>query len=120
MVIIIVHKGCCFNHIIGMPEKDGKEYPLFDYEQDIISILEDNSNTEDIRHKHLWIKKSTGLGISELILRYIEWISLRDDRLQFSHITLVTGPPITYSDPMACDLLLMAIIILYLTHFSVG
>jgi hypothetical protein len=23
---------CCWNHIVGLPVKDGKEYPLFDYE----------------------------------------------------------------------------------------
>ena len=28
---------CCFNHIVGLPTKDGKEYPLFDYEK-ILSI----------------------------------------------------------------------------------
>jgi hypothetical protein len=27
------YKGdCCFNHIIGLPRKDGKRKPLFDYE----------------------------------------------------------------------------------------
>jgi hypothetical protein len=65
------HKdNCCFNHIIGLPVKDGREYPLFDYEQDIINMLEDTTAPESMKHKHLWIKKSTGLGISELILRY--------------------------------------------------
>jgi hypothetical protein len=24
---------CCFNHIIGLPRKDGVEKPLFDYEE---------------------------------------------------------------------------------------
>ena len=23
---------CCFNHIIGLPKKDGKRLPMFDYE----------------------------------------------------------------------------------------
>jgi hypothetical protein len=28
-----IHKGdCCFNHIIGLPRKDGVKKPLFDYE----------------------------------------------------------------------------------------
>jgi hypothetical protein len=28
-----VFKGdCCMQHIIGLPKKDGKEMPLFDYE----------------------------------------------------------------------------------------
>ena len=24
--------ACCFNHIIGLPKKDGKRKPMFDYE----------------------------------------------------------------------------------------
>ena len=27
---------CCFNHIIGLPQKDGTDTPLYDYEQIII------------------------------------------------------------------------------------
>jgi hypothetical protein len=34
---------CCFNHLIGLPEKNNKTYPIFDYELDVIEIL----NMED-------------------------------------------------------------------------
>jgi hypothetical protein len=27
---------CCFNHIIGLPKKDGHRKPLFDYEMQVI------------------------------------------------------------------------------------
>jgi hypothetical protein len=54
---------CCFNHIIGLPLKDGVEKPLFDYERRIFDALQSN--------KHIWIKKATGLGITEYFLRYI-------------------------------------------------
>jgi hypothetical protein len=27
------NQRCCFNHIVGLPQKDKKEYPLFDYEK---------------------------------------------------------------------------------------
>ena len=60
-----------FNHAIGLPKKDGVAYPLFDYEQMLYDTLESN--------KHVWIKKSTGLGITEFILRYMLWLCLRDD-----------------------------------------
>jgi hypothetical protein len=47
---------CCFNHIIGLPQKDGTDKPLYDYEQIVFdSLVTQNSN------KHLWIKKATGL-----------------------------------------------------------
>ena len=46
---------CCFNHIIGLPQKDGSDKPLYDYEEIIFdSLVTQNSN------KHLWIKKATG------------------------------------------------------------
>jgi hypothetical protein len=57
---------CCFNHIIALPQKYGNDKPLYDYEQIIFdSLVTQNGN------KHLWIKKATGLGISEFILRFM-------------------------------------------------
>src|SRR5918912_3540091 len=59
---------CCFNHIIGLPQKDGIDKPLYDYEEIIFdSLVTQNSN------KHLWIKKATGLGVSEFMLRFMAW-----------------------------------------------
>jgi hypothetical protein len=34
------NKGrCCFNHIIGLPKKDGKRKPMFDYERHLYQAL---------------------------------------------------------------------------------
>ena len=77
---------CCFNHIIGLPIKDGKERPLYDYQKIIYDALDN--------HKHVFIKKSTGLGISEFFLRYICWLSLKDNTLQDSQVCIITGPRI--------------------------
>ena len=30
---------CCFNHIIGLPQKDRKDKPLYDYEEIIFNSL---------------------------------------------------------------------------------
>jgi hypothetical protein len=60
---------CCFNHIIGMPRKNGMQMPLFDYQKIICDALQHQT-------KHLWIKKATGLGITELMLRYMAWLCL--------------------------------------------
>jgi hypothetical protein len=57
---------CCLNHIIGLPTKDKEEKPMFDYEK----LLYDTLLTSDVynplnhnfKHKHLWVKKATGLG----------------------------------------------------------
>jgi hypothetical protein len=61
---------CCFNHIIGLPRKDGNDKPLYDYEKIIFdSLLGHNGNIN--HNKHIWIKKATGLGISEFMLMFM-------------------------------------------------
>jgi hypothetical protein len=76
----ISHKGdCCFNHMVGLPKKDNNEKPLFDYEKllyDSFLISEFyNNNTfhHSFKHKHLWIKKATGLGVTEFFLRFMAY-----------------------------------------------
>jgi hypothetical protein len=58
---LITNGQCCFNHIIGLPVKNGKEYPIFDYELDVVDKIEN--------HRNIWIKKASGIGATELILR---------------------------------------------------
>jgi hypothetical protein len=75
-----------FNHAIGLPQKDGVSYPLFDYEQMLFDTLETN--------KHIWIKKATGLGVTEFMLRYMAWLCFRSDPLDLkgSQMCIVVGP----------------------------
>jgi hypothetical protein len=75
-----------FNNIIGLPKKNNREFPLFDYEQLLYDTLQNS--------KHVWVKKATGLGITEFILRFIAWLCLKDDSLRGSQICIVTGPRI--------------------------
>ena len=75
-----------FNHVIGLPKKNGLQFPLFDYEQFLYDCLQ--------KDKHIWIKKATGLGITEFILRFMAWLSLHDNGLQNSQMCIVTGPRI--------------------------
>jgi hypothetical protein len=80
----ILTKGqCCFNHVLGLPLKNNKEYPLFDYEKLIFDAIE--------QHQHTWIKKSRGIGATELILRYLAWKSLSSNILNNKSIFLVSG-----------------------------
>jgi hypothetical protein len=46
---------------------------LYDYEEIIFDSLVTNNG-----NKHLWIKKATGLGISEFMLRFMAWLCLKD------------------------------------------
>jgi hypothetical protein len=90
-----------FNSAIGQPLKNGIPMPLFDYEQLLYDTLRE--------HKHVWIKKATGLGITEFMLRYMAWLcfngSIKEFRrinptkqaqtgLQGSQMCIVTGPRI--------------------------
>src|SRR5215210_4641366 len=79
-------RPCCFNHAVGLPRKSDVAKPLFDYEKEIYDALQQT--------KYIWIKKATGLGITEFMLRYIAWLCLRDDKLQGSYVCIVTGPRI--------------------------
>ena len=85
---------CCFNHIIGLPKKDGLDKPLYDYEKIIFDSLVTQVGNSNISNKHLWIKKATGLGVSEFMLRFMAWLCLKDNALSGSQMCIVTGPRI--------------------------
>ena len=59
----------------------------FDYEEELTSILENN--------KKLWVKKATGLGITEWTIRWIAWNCLKDDVWKNSQVdvsvVVITG-----------------------------
>jgi hypothetical protein len=95
--IDIETKGdCCFNHILGLPKKEQEEKPMFDYQK----ILHDNLTIpsinnplkHDFKDKHLWVKKATGLGVTEFFLRLMAWLCLKDDTCRNSQMCIVTGP----------------------------
>jgi hypothetical protein len=85
---------CCFNHIIGLPQKDGIDKPLYDYEGIIFDYLVTQTGNANTSYKHIWIKKATGLGISEFVLRFMAWLCLKDNALSGSQMCIVTGPRI--------------------------
>jgi Terminase RNaseH-like domain len=89
---------CCFNHICGLPMKGKLEKPLFDYEKLLYDSLFNteyhNTLKHAFKHKHLWVKKSTGLGVTEFFLRLMAWLCLRNDDYRNSQMCIVTGPNI--------------------------
>ena len=46
--------------MVGLPTKDKREFPLFDYEKILYDSLLTNEGS--FKDKHLWVKKATGLG----------------------------------------------------------
>ena len=83
---ILTNGYCCFNHIIGLPKKNGEDKPFYDYERILFDTLH--------QLKHVWIKKATGLGITEFMLRYMAWLCLRNHDLNGTQMCIVTGPRI--------------------------
>jgi hypothetical protein len=85
---------CCFNHIIGLPKRNDVDKPLYDYEKIIFDPLVTHDGNTNSYGKHLWIKKASGLGVSEFMLRFIAWLCLKDNALSGSQMCIVTGPRI--------------------------
>ncbi len=87
---------CCFNHIIGLPTKGTRGKPIFDYQKLLYdNLLIPNINNplkHDFKDKHLWVKKATGLGVTEFFLRLMAWLCLKDDTYRNSQMCIVTGP----------------------------
>jgi hypothetical protein len=87
--------NCCFNHIIGLPTKEGLEKAIFDYKKILYDALLINDISYHVfKHKHLWVKKATGLGVTEFFLRLMAWLCLRNDDYRNSQMCIVTGPNI--------------------------
>ena len=88
------NEHCCFNHTVGLPQKDKIEHPIYDYEK----ILYDSLLTIDTYHsfkdKHLWVKKATGLGVTEFMLRLMAWLCTSGEIPGSSQMCIVTGPNI--------------------------
>jgi primosomal protein N' len=91
---------CCWNHLIGLPEKDRVKHNLYTYEYNLFKeLMKDKpKSTDDIitrqQHKHMAIIKATGLGITEFVLRWIAWMCVKDGNLKGQRVCIVTGPNI--------------------------
>lgn len=75
-----------YNSMIGLPVKNGRTIPMLDYELEAFSAIQTK--------KLVWIKKATGLGITEFMLRWITWRCVHDDRWRGYHVIIITGPRI--------------------------
>ena len=61
---------------------------------DALLVNDVSNHYYDFKHKHLWVKKATGLGITEFFLRLMAWLCLRNDDYKNSQMCIVTGPNI--------------------------
>jgi hypothetical protein len=62
---------------------------MYEYEHEIYDAI--------LTHKRVWVKKATGLGVTEFMLRFMAWLALtqyNEANKQSSIFTVVTGPRI--------------------------
>ena len=69
-----------FNEKIGMPinVKTKQHTKIYQYEDDLIEAY--------LKHKMVWVKKATGLGITEITIRFIAWLCTRDDSFKDNQV----------------------------------
>ena len=73
---------------------------MYDYEKTLYDKLftpeneQHNDGDFNKKDKHLWVKKATGLGITEFFLRIIAWLCIRNNEYRNTSICIVTAPRI--------------------------
>ena len=79
----VTNGNCCFNHILGLPVKNNKEYPIFEFQKQIYDSLENSQN--------IWIKKARGIGVTTFLIRYLVWKVLYSNELEGKSIFIISG-----------------------------
>jgi hypothetical protein len=82
--IIPDKEKCCYNHWLGLPKRWNQRHPLYEYETNFIEFLS--------RYRKLFAEKAAGLGITELVLRWLEYQALTNPEFDSAQIELVSGP----------------------------
>ena len=80
---LISNGNCCFNHIVGLPVKNDKEYPIFDFQKLIYDAVQQDQN--------IWILKARGIGITTFLIRYLAWKILSYSELENKSIFIISG-----------------------------
>jgi len=75
--------NCCVNHVLGLPIKNNKAYPIFEFQKQIYDYLEGYQN--------IWIKKARGIGVTTFLIRYLVWKVLYSNELDGKSIFIISG-----------------------------
>lgn len=82
-------KTCCFWHWLGAPFKDNIKMPVLPYQRLLYKMLQ--------QHKHIWIKKSRGLGITTFMLYWIAYQCLTYYK-PGDRVCIIVGPRIDLAE----------------------
>ena len=75
---------CCYNHWLGLPRRWNKRHPMYQYETDLVEDL--------TKYRKIFVEKAAGLGITELVLRWLELQAIQNPEFANSQIELISGP----------------------------
>jgi hypothetical protein len=79
-------KRQCWQHIIGLPEKNDITYPIHEWQMNLINDLEGGV-------KYAVAKKSRGIGFTSLMLRYLGWLGVcQNSKYSSKRFALIVGP----------------------------
>ena len=89
------HSRCCWNHFIGLPEKDGKRYPLFDYQEQVFNDFMKSMRNEPLEdgstYRFFAVLKATGLGFTEIIIRLMAWLGTTSNQFVGKRFGIIAG-----------------------------
>ncbi len=86
---------CCWNHFIGLPEKNGIKHPMYPYEQmlfdDFMRSYRDEMLDDGAKHRFFAILKATGLGMTEFVIRLMAWLATRSNEYKGKRFGIIAG-----------------------------
>lgn len=86
---------CCWNHFVGLPEKNGKRFPLFDYQEEVFNDFMKSWRDEPLAdgrvYKFFAVLKATGLGFTEIIARLMGWLATAFDDFKGKRFGIIAG-----------------------------
>ncbi len=80
---LLTNGKCCHVDILGRPQKNGIDYPIFDYQKLIFDAIEQNMN--------VWILKARGIGLTTFMIYYLSWKILSSKELDHESIFIISG-----------------------------
>lgn len=86
---------CCWNHFVGLPEKDGKRHPLYPYEKmlfdDFMKSWRNEPFDDGKFYRFFAILKATGLGMTEFCIRLMAWLATSTDQFKGKRFGIIAG-----------------------------
>lgn len=76
---------CCFNHVVGLPQKNNQPRPLYQFQRELVSALQSDDK------KLIACVKARGTGLSEIACRFMCYLCTRDKQMQNKNMVILTG-----------------------------